>query len=293
MNKLVSSVWFLLVSLVVIWGATWPIMKMGLSWIDPLWFTVFRLFIALFSLVPILLFLGRLKLPHKQDVPIVLGVGVLQFACLTSLVNLGLAEVNAGRAALLSYTTPLWVTPGAYFLLKEQVSPRTLLGVGVGICGLLVLFNPFGFDWSNAAVLKGNVLLLLAALCWAVSILQVRQHQWKGSALELAPWQICVGLSIVIPIAYFSETRETVWNTELLMILVFCGMLTTAFGQWAAIRVAQILPAITVSLSFLTIPLAGIMFSALWLGEKLTLTLGIGTVFIVLGLLLQMNLKRP
>lgn len=284
-----SSVWFLLVALVVIWGMTWPIMKMGLIWIDPLWFTVVRLLIALFSLITLLLFLGRFKLPHKEDMPIVLGVGILQFACLTSLVNLGLAEVSAGRAALLSYTTPLWVTPGAHFFLKEQVSSKIMVGVAVGVCGLLVLFNPFGFDWSDQTVVKGNVLLLLAALCWALSILHVRKHQWKGSALELAPWQIAVALLIVIPLAYWSETRPTVWSNELLVIVLYCGILTTAFGQWASIRVAQILPAVTVSLGFLMIPLAGILFSALWLGETLTLTLGVGTLLITLGLLLQIK----
>jgi len=284
-----SSVWFLLVALVVIWGMTWPIMKMGLIWIDPLWFTVVRLLIALFSLIVLLLFLGRFKLPHKEDMPIVLGVGILQFACLTSLVNLGLAEVSAGRAALLSYTTPLWVTPGAHFFLKEQVSSKIMVGVAVGVCGLLVLFNPFGFDWSDQTVVKGNVLLLLAALCWALSILHVRKHQWKGSALELAPWQIAVALLIVIPLAYWSETRPTVWSNELLVIVLYCGILTTAFGQWASIRVAQILPAVTVSLGFLMIPLAGILFSALWLGETLTLTLGVGTLLITLGLLLQIK----
>ncbi|RLA16473.1 MAG: EamA/RhaT family transporter [Gammaproteobacteria bacterium] len=289
MHRLMSSVWFLLVALVVIWGMTWPIMKMGLIWIDPLWFTVVRLLIALFSLIVLLLFLGRFKLPHKEDMPIVLGVGILQFACLTSLVNLGLAEVSAGRAALLSYTSPLWVTPGAHFFLKEQVSSKIMVGVAVGVCGLLVLFNPFGFDWSDQTVVKGNVLLLLAALCWALSILHVRKHQWKGSALELAPWQIAVALLIVIPLAYWSETRPTVWSNELLVIVLYCGILTTAFGQWASIRVAQILPAVTVSLGFLMIPLAGILFSALWLGETLTLTLGVGTLLITLGLLLQIK----
>ncbi|RLA19220.1 MAG: EamA/RhaT family transporter, partial [Gammaproteobacteria bacterium] len=144
-------------------------------------------------------------------------------------------------------------------------------------------------DWSDQTVVKGNVLLLLAALCWALSILHVRKHQWKGSALELAPWQIAVALLIVIPLAYWSETRPTVWSNELLVIVLYCGILTTAFGQWASIRVAQILPAVTVSLGFLMIPLAGILFSALWLGETLTLTLGVGTLLITLGLLLQIK----
>jgi len=291
-KKIFSSAWFLLVLVVIIWGANWPIMKIGLRSIDPLWFAAARLGIALIAISLLLLFMGRLKRPHRQDIPIVFGVGVMQFAIFVTLINVGLTEVNAGRAALLSYTTPLWVTPGAYFFLKEPVSKIKLVGAGIGLCGLLVLFNPLGFDWSDASVVKGNVILLVAALVWALSILHIRQHQWKGSVLELTPWQIIVALMIVVPYAWFSTTRPVIWSTELIMILLYNGVMATALGQWAAMRVTQILPAVTVSLGFLMVPLMGILSSTLWLHEPFTLTLGIGAVLIVGGLLLQINLRK-
>lgn len=292
MKKIFSSAWFLLVLVVVIWGSNWPIMKIGLRSIDPLWFTAARLGIALFAISLLLLFMGRLKRPHRQDMPIVFSLGIMQFALFVTLINVGLTEVNAGRAALLSYTTPLWVTPGAFFFLKEPVSRLKLVGAGIGLCGLLVLFNPLGFDWSDTSVVKGNAILLAAALVWAISILHIRQHRWKGSVLELAPWQIIVALMIVVPYAWFSTTRPVIWSTELIMILLYNGVMATSLGQWAAMRVTQILPAMTVSLGFLMVPLMGILSSTLWLNEPFTLTLGIGAVLIVGGLLLQINLRK-
>jgi drug/metabolite transporter (DMT)-like permease len=291
-KKIFSSAWVLLVLVVVIWGSNWPIMKMGLRSIDPLWFTAARLMIALVAISMLLLFMGRLNLPHKQDIPIVLGVGVMQFAAFVTLINLGLMEVNAGRAALLAYTTPLWVTPGAYFVLKEKVSRMKLVGVGVGLCGLLILFNPLAFDWSDASVVKGNALLLLAALIWALSIVHVRKHQWIGSVLELTPWQIMVALCIVVPFAWLSETRPVIWSSELVVILLYNGVMATAVAQWASMRVTQMLPAVTVSLGFLMVPLMGIFASTLWLNEPFTITLGLGAALIVGGLLLQSNLKK-
>lgn len=290
--KALSSAWALLLLVVVIWGSNWPIMKIGLRSIDPLWFAAGRLMIAFFAISCLLLFLGKFKRPHKQDIPIVLGVGVMQFAAFVMLINLGLMEVNAGRAALLAYTTPLWVTPGAYFLLNEHISRMKLLGVGVGLFGLMVLFNPFGFDWNDASVVKGNVLLLVAALIWALSILHVRKHQWKGSVLELTPWQILVALCIVVPFAWFSDTRPTEWSAELVVILLYNGVMATAVAQWASMRVTQMLPAVTVSLGFLMVPLMGIMSSVIWLGEPLTLTLALGASLIVMGLLFQLGLKK-
>lgn len=291
-KKLLSSAWVLLVLVVIIWGSNWPIMKIGLRSIDPLWFAAARLSIALVTISTLLLFLGRLKRPHRQDVPIVLGVGVMQFAIFVTLINVGLTEVNASRAALLAYTTPLWVTPGAYFFLKEPISRMKLVGAGVGVCGLLILFNPLGFDWTDASVVKGNGLLLVAAMVWALSILHIRKHEWKGSVLELTPWQIMVALLIVVPYAWFSNTRPVIWSSELVLILLYNGMMATALAQWASMRVTQILPAITVSLGFLMVPLMGILSSIIWLNEPFTMTLGLGAALIVGGLVLQMNLRK-
>jgi drug/metabolite transporter (DMT)-like permease len=291
-KKLFSSAWVLLVLVVLIWGSNWPIMKVGLRSIDPLWFTAIRLMIALIAISMLLLFMGRLKLPHKEDIPIVFGVGLMQFAAFLTLINLGLMEVNAGRAALLAYTTPLWVAPGAYFILKEKLSRMKLVGVGVGLCGLLTLFNPLAFDWNDASVVKGNALLLVAALIWALSIVHVRKHQWKGTVLELTPWQILVALCVVTPFAWFSETRPIIWSNELVIILLHNGVMGTALAQWASMRVTQMLPAVTVSLGFLMVPLMGILASIIWLDEPFTLTLGLGATLIIGGLLLQSNLKN-
>ena len=292
MKKLLSSAWVLLILVVIIWGSNWPIMKIGLNSIDPLWFTVARLGIALVAISMLLFFLGRLKRPHQQDIPIVVGVGIMQFALFVTLINVGLTEVNAGRAALLAYTTPLWVTPGAYFFLNEPMSRMKILGAALGVCGLLVLFNPFSFDWNDASVVKGNAILLIAAMIWALSILHIRKHQWKGSVLELTPWQILLALLIIVPYAWFSNTRPVIWSTELVLILLYNGVMATALAQWASMRVTQILPAMTVSLGFLMVPLMGLLSSTLWLKESFTATLGIGAALIIGGLVLQTNLRK-
>jgi len=291
-QKVLSSAWFLLILVVIIWSANWPIMKIGLRSIDPAWFTVARLLIAFISISILLIFMGRFKLPHKQDLPVVFGAGVLLFAVFVVCVHDGLAHVNAGRAALLSYTTPLWVAPGAYFLLKEKMTRFQIIGLGIGLSGLIILFNPFDFDWGNPQVVKGNAMLLLAALVWALSILQVRNHQWVGTVLELTPWQILVALCIVVPMAWFEDTRPTIWSTELVVILLYNGVLATGFAQWASMRLTQLLPAITVSLGFLLVPVTGVLLSTIWLGEPYTVTLAAGMVLIISGLLFQLNWQR-
>ena len=57
-----------------------------------------------------------IELPARADLPIVFSIGLVQVAAVMALVQLGLANVPAGRSAILSYTTPLWVVPGAMLI---------------------------------------------------------------------------------------------------------------------------------------------------------------------------------
>lgn len=91
----------------------------------------------------------------------------------------------AGRAIVLGYTTPLWVLPAAWLFLREPITIRQLAGCAVALAGLALFFNPASFDWSDEQALLGNALLLLAAACWAISIVFVRTHTWVSTPFQL------------------------------------------------------------------------------------------------------------
>lgn len=274
----------LLAAVIVLWGANWPILKIGLEYIDPLWFAVLRLLLGILTFVAILAAQGKLRLPPRGDWPVVFTVGLLQMAAFMALINIALMWVPAGRSAILAYTTPLWVAPGAALLLGERLDLRRLMGVGLGLAGIVVLFNPLGFDWSDGQVVAGNMLLLVAALAWAMAIVHVRFHQWQSSPLELAPWQMMIGLVPLVILAWVIEGAPSVDPTpEFLWIAFYNGPLATALAFWAAITVTRMLPAVTVSLAFLCVPVAGLLFSWALLGEVLTATNVVGLALIAAG----------
>lgn len=274
----------LLALLVLIWGGNWPIMKIGLAHIQPLWFCAFRLALGVVSMVIILVPLGRLRLPPRGDWPVLMSLGLLNMALFMVLSNLALLVVPAGRSAILAYTTPLWVAPGAALFLGEKLTGGRMAGVLLGLGGIVVLFNPLSFDWGNHDAVVGNLMLLAAALVWAAAILHVRGHRWCSSPLDLAPWQMVIGL---VPVAAAAALIEGAprpdGSFELVWTLVYNGTLATAFAFWAAVTVNRLLPALTVSLSFLCVPAGGLVFSALMLGEGLSLTNVAGLVLIAGG----------
>ena len=273
----------LLVGVVILWGSNWPVMKLGVATMPPVWFAAARMVLGALSLFAFLAALGRLTLPARRDLLVIFSVGLLQMAIFLALVNIALQHVEAGRSAILSYTTPLWVTPAAFLLLGERLSPLKGAGLALGLAGVAVLFNPLGFDWSDGSVLLGNGLLLLAALSWSVAILHVRVHRWEASPLQLAPWQMVVAVPPLALLSWLTEDWPQVqWSGDTLWILAYNGPLATAFCFWAVVSVTRALPAVTTSLSLLAVPVTGVAVSAIFLGEPLTPTL-LGGLVLILG----------
>jgi len=274
----------LLVAVVILWGSNWPVLKSGVAYMPPVWFAAARMVLGALSLFALLAVLGRLSLPTRRDLPVVITVGALQMGAFLALVNIALLYVGAGRSAILAYTTPLWVTPAAIFLLGERLTSFKLLGLALGLAGVAVLFNPLGFDWSDPQVLLGNGLLLIAALAWSVAILHVRRHKWESSPLQLAPWQMVIAVPPLVLVSWLTEDWSRIrWSDDLALVLAYNGPLATAFCFWAVVSVTRALPAVTTSLSLLAVPVTGVAASALFLAEPLTPTLVAGLVLILGG----------
>lgn len=272
-------------AVVIVWGANWPVMKVTLAHIPPLSFALARLLLGALCLFAVLAATRRLRLPGKADWPVVLSVGLLQLAAFLVFVNLGLTRVEAGRSAILSYTTLIWVTPIAVLALGEKLSPGKAVGLLFGLAGIALLFNPLDFDWSDRNALIGNVLLLGAALAWAIAIVHIRHHRFTLSSLQLAPWQMLVGaVPVAVLAALFEDPAAINPVPELWLALAYNGPLATAFALWAWIMVNRSLPAVTTAMASLAVPVVGVAAAAVTLGERVSLTGAGGLALIVAGL---------
>ena len=68
--------------------------------------------------------------------------------------------------------------------------------------------------------------------------------------------------------------------------LIYVGLLGGPVAIWAATSVSRALPTLVSSLGFLGVPVLGVIVSTLWLGESLTLSLVVGAVLVLLGLVI-------
>jgi drug/metabolite transporter (DMT)-like permease len=273
---------FFLVIVVVAWGLTWPVNKLLLESFSPLWLMALRSAIGTAAMFGISIALGRLTLPPRADLPVLLSITLLHMVGFTLLSAWGLRLVPAGRSVVLAYTAPLWVIPGAVFFLGERLTWRSMTGVAIGLVGLLVLFNPAQFDWTDRDVILGNGAIILAAVLWAGSILHIRGHRWQSNPFDLVPWEVLLASVILIPAALASGAPAAEWNGRLVALLLYAGIPGLALAYWAAAVASRNLPAVTTALGLLTTPLVSVAAAVLWLGEPLTMPL-VAAIVLILG----------
>jgi drug/metabolite transporter (DMT)-like permease len=126
-----SAAWFQLAATVVLFGLSWPIIKIGLTASTPVWLAAGRATCSALSAFVLLAALGRLQWPGRADWPIVLSVGAFQLSVFFALSNLGVQSVPAGRSGVLAYSTMLWLVPLS-LLLGERVGWRGLASASAG-----------------------------------------------------------------------------------------------------------------------------------------------------------------
>lgn len=256
-------------AVILLLGCNWPILKIGLRGADPLWFSAMRIALAAAVSAAWLGAQRRLALPNRQDMPVLLGVGVFQMGIMVGLMAIGLKHVDAGRSVILVYTTSLWVLPGAMLFLGERVSRRQAGGLAAGLAGVVILFNPFTFAWGDRVALLGNAALLLCALSWSVALLQVRGHRWRLDPLQLLPWQSLIGAMLLAPFAAWQDgwPPRLPWSGGFALVVAYNVIPAGAFSLWGIMAAARALPAVTMSIVQLATPVVGVLAAALVLGD--------------------------
>lgn len=288
-----SSVYILLTTVIFVWGVSWPINKLGVDLISPIWFTFLRLTTGTIILFLVSFISGNFIIPTKKDLPIIFSIGILQRCLFSSLVSFGLSYSGAGQASILIYTTPILILPISSIVFKEKINQSKILGMLIGMLGIFFLINPLSYHYNDKLIM-GNMILLLAALCWAGSILCCKYMKWHNSSIALVPWQMLFGNIIAMFAAYIYDPhlKELHLSLPLLWVLIFSGVIGTAFANWGTTVVNRVLPSFTVSASLLAVPVIGTLSSYFILGEKITVQMQVSLSLITCGLLIMMINKN-
>lgn len=273
----------LLALLVVIWAVSWPVIKIGVTTVSPIWYGCLRYVIATGCLFAFVALRGELVFPSRSDWRLVAVSGVLQMGAYSALTGLALTRLPPGRASVLAFSTPLWVVPLAAWRLHERITRRALFGVGVGLVGVLVIAAPAMQRVGSGQILP-YAMLMGAAAAWAISIVFVRGHRFDATPLVLAPWQMLVAAVLLCPLAIAVEGGPPSIAARGMASLAYVGPIATAFAYWAVVEVGRHFRAGTISMALLATPSLGLSISALTLGETVSVSLVAGVILVGAGI---------
>lgn len=277
-----------MVLIVIVWAISWPVTKVGVGAIPPIWFACLRYAIATIILGAVVMMRGGLRVPRRADWRLIIVSGALQMAAYSAFTSVALAHLPAGRASVLAFSTPLWVVPLAVWRGQERASLRAMTGVAVGLAGIVTIALPtLASGGSNH--LMPYALLIGAALSWAVSLVVVREHRFELDPLALAPWQTLVAGVLLCVVAPLIEGALPALDTRGILSLAYVAPLATAFAFWAVVEVGRQIPASTLSIALLATPALGLAISAVALHEPVDAPLIAGMALVGGGIYLAIR----
>src|SRR5699024_7334537 len=217
---------------VLAWGTNYPLIKLALRDLEPLTFSVVRLFGGTL-VVFVLLKLGRAKkvLPLKEERAALALISVLQIVSVLGLASIALVYLPAGRIVALIYSMPFWAALFDMLFFKNKPRIIQSLGILLSLLGLLVYFDPAVLAWNEKGVLLGVSITIFAALLWGIGAVLYRHYNFQTPLLNQTLWQLGVAALVMLFFAWLLEFPSRYQITpRIILILVWNWCLPTALA---------------------------------------------------------------
>lgn len=273
-------------ALTLIWGAAWIFMKIGLDYMGPFTFSMFRFASGALALLIILFFMKRLAV---KDISIrdLMILGLFQTAAVFLFVTYGMLFVDAGKTSVLLYTMPIWSGILAAKFLDEQLTGANILAMILGAGGLFLIV---GFDLNaltDRSVIIGDLFVLVASVCWAIANIFYQKKFKKADRLQVNAYQMLFGTIAILIAALIMEWGEPIeWTGMSIFAILFTGIAASAISFSIWFYLLDSVDTATAAMSILLVPIFGLLFGAIFLDEKLTTNIIAGSALILIGVVL-------
>jgi drug/metabolite transporter (DMT)-like permease len=277
-----------LVLLSAIWGGSFPLIRIAAPAFGPLPMACLRCAMAAVVLA-VLMRVTRQAWPARGAWR---GMAVLSLLTVVApfvFYNWAGLVIPAGYSAVLNAMTPLFgVLAGAVFREERLTGPK-LAGCAVGLLGvaLLVRLGPVRPDWP---ILLGVLACIAASACYGFGAILMKRATMAHQPLPAsAAVHVAGALILLLPAAAASPSVH--WRPDALIALTVLGTVTSGFMYWISMRLMREIPASAATSSAFLIPMFGVSWGALFLGEQFTLGMlpGIALVLVACALVTGFN----
>ena len=277
----------LLLGTAAVWGANLSVVKLLLVQMEPLLVSVLRMLVAAVAVAAVVAW-RRMPWPQlsRRQWGALAGCAFLMVYINQIFFVHGVAGTNAANAALIIALNPLVSSLLAVVLLGDRLSPPRILGVALGFGGVaaVVLHRP-GMALGGAGV--GDLLVLCSVTTWVLGGVMVQRLARGIDPLFISAVLNVIGTVLLLlhvglrpsPLVYDASRIDGMT----VVLIGVSGLLATALGGIVWNRALMVLGVARTALYSYWVPIFGVLFAVLLLGEPLTVWHGVGLAAVLAG----------
>jgi len=276
----------LLLIVVVIWAANYPLAKYALAFLHPFVFNAIRYIVAASTVLVLVRSKSSWEPVKKGDWPKLFGAGFIASVLYQIMFIVGLSLTTAGNSAIILSTSPLWTVFLSARMHKEAIPRIMWLGMAVSLIGIIMIIVGSGKKLGmGSQELTGDVIVLAAAALWGLNTTLQKPLLSTYSAQQLSLILItigAVGLTLTsIPAIVQTDWHSTHWIP--IGAAVLSGAFSIGIGNvmWSY-GVKHLGPGRTANFNNL-IPVLAFVLSYFTLNEQLLPIQIFGAVITVIG----------
>ena len=232
---------------------------------------------------------GKLPAIKKaQIIPIIL-LGMTGVFAYNVLFFKGLKIIEAGRASLIIANNPIFITLFASYFFKEKLNPIKVTGIIISVIGAIIVISRGNFiGLLNGNVGWGELYIFCCVLTWVAYTLIGKAVMTDLSPLVSVSYSSAVGaVALFVPAYFEGMMRDLVhYSTADWFGIFYLGFFGTVLGFVWYYQGIKIIGPMKASQFINFVPISAVLLAFFMLGESITLSLLVGTIFVISGVYL-------
>jgi len=280
----------------IFWGGTFVAGRLVTQNVGPYSISFLR-----YTIASILLLLltwrieGKLPILQKSQIIPVLLLGIIGIFIYNVMFFKGLKIIEAGRAALIIATCPIFITICMAIFLKEKISLLKGLGIVISVCGAIIVISKGNlFRIFKGGLGLSELYIFCCVLSWVTYSVIGKSVMKNLSPLASVSYSATVGAIALLAPALFEGLILNIANQSALdwLCISYLGVFGTVIGfVWYYQGVERIGPT-KAGLFINFVPISAILCAFFILEEQITLSLVIGAVLVISGVYLTNRTAR-
>jgi drug/metabolite transporter (DMT)-like permease len=275
-----------LVLLGMIWGGSFLLMRVAAPEFGPFALVEIRLIFGALVLLPFV-YRARKHLAGRWHV--LFGIGLINSAIPFLLFAWATAIAPAGISAIANSMTALFAVVFAGLMFGEKIGIRRSFGLASGIIGVIVMV---GMPMAGVPVGWAALAATTAAACYGLAGNLVKRHLAGLPPIALGGATLSCSAIVLSPLAIWHWPEQpltvNVWASAITL-----GVLCTGIAYAFLFRLLETIgPSRTATVTYL-VPLFGVAWAWLVLGEPVTPGMMIAGILILGGVALSQSRRPP